>query len=195
MTPQQLLERAALLRYLSRLLQPPAAGTGAELASLAATIPEDLRVAGRELASRFSEDSLEVEPEYHQLLGARGVCRDCESDHGAPSLGVKASLAEVTGYYQAFGFAGAREVPAPADQVGVELSFAGYLALKQAYALERGAAEEEGVTAEAYARFAASHLRPFLGELLAELEEHAGQGSRYAEAARFAQQALAHCEI
>lgn len=190
-----LLERAALLRFLSRLLQPPEATTGDELAGLASAIPEGLRGEARGLAARFAEDPLELEPEYHGLLGASGVCRDCESDHGPPSLGVKTAISEVAAYYQAFGFAGAREVPAPADQVGVELSFAGYLALKQAFARERGAVEEEGVAAEAYTGFVAAHLAPYLGKLLAELEERAGEGARYAEAAGFARRALPSCEI
>jgi TorA maturation chaperone TorD len=190
-----LLERASLLRYLSRLLQPPAARIGAELTSLAATIPAGLRDEGRRLAARFEAEPHEVEPQYHRLLGASGVCRDCESDHRPPSLGAKAAIVEVASYYQAFGFAGAAEVPAPADQLGVELSFAGYLALKQAYARERGAAEEEAISAEAYARFAGSHLAPYLGGLLGELAERAGEGSLYAEAARFALAALGHCEL
>ncbi len=190
-----LLERATLLRYLSRLLQPPAAAIGDELAALAIALPEPLRAAGRELAARFAAERAEVEPEYHRLLGASGACRDCESDHAPPSLGAKAALAEAACAYRAFGFAGASEVPAPADQVGVELSFAGYLALKQAYARERGAVEEEAISAEAYARFTSSHLAPYLGGLLGELEERAGEGSLYAEAARFALGALGHCEL
>lgn len=190
-----LLERASLLRYLSRLLQPPAAGVEAELAALAPTLPAPLREAARGLAARFEAERAEVEPAYHSLLGASGSCRDCESDHAPPSLGAKASLAEVAVAYQAFGFAGASEVPAPADQAGVELSFAGYLALKQAYARGRGAAEEEAISAEAYARFASAHLAPYLAGLLGELAERAGEGSLYAEAARFALGALDHCEL
>jgi TorA maturation chaperone TorD len=82
-----------------------------------------------------------------------------ETEYGLPhEFRQSQELADIAGFYRAFGFGvgGARrERP---DHLAVELEFMYALALKQAYALEAGALEKARICAEAQSHFLQDHL-------------------------------------
>lgn len=74
-------------------------------------------------------------------------------------------LADVCGFYRAFGVdvsAAAHQRP---DHVGIELEFFGFLCLKEANAISEGVAEQAEITREAQRRFLGEHLGGFLPTL------------------------------
>jgi nitrate reductase assembly molybdenum cofactor insertion protein NarJ len=86
-----------------------------------------------------------------------------ETEYGLPhEFRQSQELADITGFYRAFGFrvgGTRRERP---DHVAVELEFLYALALKQAYAVEAGALEQAEICVDAQARFLQDHLGRWL---------------------------------
>jgi nitrate reductase assembly molybdenum cofactor insertion protein NarJ len=82
-------------------------------------------------------------------------------------------LADIAGFYRAFGFQLGGRVHERPDHLAVELEFMYALALKQAYALSAGEAEQAQVCQEAQVKFLQDHLGRWVGlfaETLARLQ-------------------------
>jgi TorA maturation chaperone TorD len=164
---QHALHRAALYRLLGRAFGYPTGPMLAELAVHAA------RAAGapacddavRALLTRLATAARETDPlavaEEHVFLFDRQVrCPPYESAYGeAPRMaGKPAALADIAGFYRAFGLAPAGAGPDLEDHVGTELEFMSALALKEAFALAQGHGEGLQVTRDAARRFLGEHL-------------------------------------
>lgn len=79
------------------------------------------------------------------------------ADYLASHIFMKAqSLADVTGFYRAFGVDIADGTERP-DHISAELEFMGYLCFKEAYAAEHGLGEAFELTVEAQTRFFGEH--------------------------------------
>lgn len=76
-------------------------------------------------------------------------------------------LADLSAFYEAFAYRPRAEDPA--DHIAVELGFAGYLAMKQAYTLTSGDRAGARRTREARALLRETRLRPFAAGLRARL--------------------------
>lgn len=70
------------------------------------------------------------------------------------------TLADIAGYYRAFGLKVAASAHERHDHLGVESEFAGFLALKQAHALVEGDPPDAEVSRQARRRFLHDHLAP-----------------------------------
>jgi putative dimethyl sulfoxide reductase chaperone len=104
---------------------------------------------------------------YRRAFGAAGsLCY--ETEYGLPHEYRQAQeLADINGFYGAFGFSlggSARERP---DHVAAELEFMYILALKEAHAHTTGAQEELALCVDAQAKFLAEHLGGWI-ELFAQ---------------------------
>ncbi len=155
----RLIRRAALLRLLAAgFLYPDAALKQRLLQDIAAMPAGDAAasaLAALEHAwAMASEESLM--DEYSRLfIGGDAVALHETSYSGT---GRSTELADINGFYLAFGFdlrAGQHEV---ADHLGVELEFYSLLLLKQAYALEQGWQDKFEITRDAAKAFLADHL-------------------------------------
>lgn len=105
----------------------------------------DLTAMRQEYSRLFSNTALTDFPPY----GA---------DYLASHIFMKAqSLADVTGFYRAFGVDIADGTERP-DHISAELEFMGYLCFKEAYAAERGLGEAFDLTVAAQTRFYGEHL-------------------------------------
>lgn len=186
-----LLREASLYRLLSVLFRPPTLGLASEIAALAASaglipaggIPAD--VVSR-LASLPGPD---LDDEYHRTLGAAGPCPCGESDFTAATLAGKGGLiGDVAAFYKAFSFDPAAEVQESPDHVAIELSFLGWLRLKEAYALWSGREDEAALCRDAADKFTRDHLGAFLAAFLDRLDATARPDGFYATVSRLARQ-------
>jgi putative dimethyl sulfoxide reductase chaperone len=138
---------------------------------------EDIPLA-REIAARlsFAPAFPSVEPveldllqsEYRKAFGAAGSLA-YETEYGLPHEYRQAQeLADLNGFYHAFGFAlGGEQAQAQLstgtvrerpDHIAVELEFMHLLALKEAHAAATGTVEHRELCAEAQAKFLGEHL-------------------------------------
>lgn len=92
------------------------------------------------------------------------------------------TLADLAGFYRAFGLDIAADAAERADHVSVELEFMHYLTYREAYALERHGADAASTLRDAQARFLAEHLGAW-GPALARAIGRRSDGSCAAAAA------------
>jgi len=203
------LARQALLRYASFALSDPLSGSwrplsdpaSQDLASQAAALVRDepraraepLAPAERTLAeldpallfARLPDTRGELIARHQAVFGllASGPCPPHETDYLAEKATFQRShaLADVSGFYRAFGLRPSRSHPERHDHIALELEFSAFL-----LGLERDADTEEraAVVRDARKRFLEEHLAwwaPAFGKLL----DHEAPESYYAAAGRF----------
>jgi len=163
---ERALARAALYRLLGGAWAHP---TGARLAELT-RLAEGLAAAPpgpalREHVVALAAAARSVDPAAlgaeHVFLFDRQVrCSPYEGAYGeaAQLAGKSAALADVAGFYAAFGVAPAAAAPDMEDHIGAELEFMSVLALKEAWAMAAGDADGVAVVRGAQASFLRDHL-------------------------------------
>jgi hypothetical protein len=168
-------EEAVLLRLLGLLFERPKRGWAEEVRSL---IPEQ---ADERLGAIAARAATVTEGEYLAALGPGGFASPREVAYrGFADPG--RLLSDLSAIYGAFAFHPRAEDPP--DHVAVEIGFAGYLAMKEAFTITAGDEEGAARTREGRALFLEAHLRPFAAGLRRRLE-NAAPASHLAEAAGF----------
>jgi DMSO reductase family type II enzyme chaperone len=114
--------------------------------------------------------------EYLRLFDRKVACSPYESEYGMgnKSFTKTRDLADISGFYKAFGMELAETADDLYDHIAVELEFMSVLCLKAAYARSEGLAEGLEVTAEAEVTFLTDHLGRWgshFAEQLAEKSE------------------------
>jgi TorA maturation chaperone TorD len=119
-----------------------------------------VRSALGELARRPDPCAPEALAEQYVALFDRQVaCPPYEGAYGPPRMSGKAmQLADIAGFYAAFGMTATDRQPDADDHIGAELEFMGVLALKEAWALAEGHADHAEVTRAAQRAFLDEHL-------------------------------------
>jgi len=177
MTVQELFARSALFAALARWMR-----CGEGPGPLASEVPPGWDGVLRGIAARPQE-------EYSRLLGGTGVCPDGEISYRTRMPG-GTILADIAGFYRAFGFPypeGGDEKP---DHIATELEFVAFLLAKEARALVSQETEAVDVVQKARRAFLTDHLATWIGGLAAALRRHAPDDLRTA-AAQAAAQAVA----
>ena len=180
-----LVARAALARALALVFAPPRGpvlnflkdSLASKVAEAATYLEEGPALqAGAEAAAQALGDGGGLEGEYHRLFGTGLAVTPYETEYGPVREARKGPvLADISGFYEAFGFRpapGAAELP---DHIGMEFEFFGLLLVKEADARARAAAEEAAVAADAARTFFADHLAPWVpafGQGLREAARH-----------------------
>lgn len=164
------LASARLYRILATAFSYPepwlAEGVGRDLAALTVALSSQSlspRIAGslRRAAQSWRRVPLEsLRVEYSRLfLGSALVpMREGGYGDGLRFAGQPVDLADLNGFYLAFGFGPPSSAASPPDHLGTELEFMSLLHLKIAYALQRRQAEQARITRMAMARFVEDHL-------------------------------------
>ncbi len=173
----QALARAVLARFLAGALAPAAApqsaDTDREAPATAALLLDG--AGGKRLRRSFGALAAGPPPApgaRARLFGhtLRGAVCPYESEYGRRALLQQAhELADLAGFYEAFGLktaAARRERP---DHVACELEFLEFLSRKEAYALDSGDAEMLEVTRLAIGKFLRDHLGRFSRAFAASL--------------------------
>ena len=157
-----LLTRAGVYRLLAAAFAyPEPAGLAAVAALAAGASAPEIRGALDDLARAAGEaDAAALAQEYVFLFDRGARCPPYEGAWGdGPQLAGKAALlADIAGFYAAFGLRPSEAQPEMEDHVAVECEFMSALCLKQAYALAQGEDEGHDVTRRAAAAFVAEHL-------------------------------------
>jgi putative dimethyl sulfoxide reductase chaperone len=164
---EQTLARAGLYRLLGRALGYPTRSVLDELAEFAdrlvaaPAIAPAIRSLLRQFATSAREaDAATVADEYVFLFDRQVPCPPYESAYGSvPQMAGKSSqLADVAGFYTAFGLATTAAQPDIEDHIAAELEFMSVLAVKEAYALAEGHVEGLEVVQPAERAFLDDHL-------------------------------------
>ncbi len=128
--------------------------------------PGELPTKALELTSLISYlQRSEVEDfgeEFDRVFGLL-ISRECppyETEYCPQTFPVFRSqhLADIAGYYRAFGLEPSDKSPERHDHISLELEFMAWLNTKALYALEQGDAENEGICRDAQIHFVEDHL-------------------------------------
>lgn len=160
------LGRAAIWRILGGAFAYPTAPRLETLAEAAAAADDhdrspELRAALEDFArAARTADPETIAGEYVFLFDRQVRCPPYEGAWGdAPQLaGKSALLADIAGFYQAFGLEPAGGQPETEDHLVAEVEFMSALALKEAWALAEGAGAAREVTRQAATAFLTDHL-------------------------------------
>jgi len=171
------LQRAAVYRLLGGAFVSPTPARLEELALAAATAATAAAGRLRDKLARFAIAASEADPvatanEHVFLFGRQVRCSPYESAYsGLSPFGDKtARLADVAGFFEAFGVGPAAAQPDMEDHVGAELEFMSALALKEAYALGEGESEAAEITRGAEVLFLTDHLGRWAEAFAGEVE-------------------------
>jgi DMSO reductase family type II enzyme chaperone len=118
-------------------------------------------------------DEASLTDEYLRLFDRKVACSPYESEYGMGNKAFTKSrdLADISGFYTAFGMALAESAGDLQDHIAVELEFMSVLALKAAYARNEGLQDELEVTLGAEAAFLRDHLGRWVPHFCDRLEE------------------------
>jgi putative dimethyl sulfoxide reductase chaperone len=109
-----------------------------------------------------------------------------ETEYGLPhEYQQSQEMADLAGFYKAFGFHTGGEIRERPDHISVELEFMCMLALKEAYALEQDHVENAAICIEAQSKFLAEHLGNWFSLFAQSLRLNAQDGP-YLPLAHFA---------
>jgi TorA maturation chaperone TorD len=160
------LRRAAVYRLLGGAFAYPTAPRLAELADLAGTVADAIEEPSIQAAlSTFADAAAATSPdvvaaEYVFLFDGAVRCSPWEGAYGdAPQLAGKgAMLADIGGFYEAFGLTPSGVQSDSVDHIAAELELMSALALKEAYAVADAAADGVEITRGAATAFIRDHL-------------------------------------
>jgi TorA maturation chaperone TorD len=184
-----LLGRAARYKFLAAVFAYPEPSVLAELSEGRWRDPEKDPERLRSALAAFSAARAQADPaflqeEYSVLFDRQVRCSPYESSYGDGRrlAGKPAELADIAGFYTAFGLEPSSSHPEMPDHIALELTFMSALCLKEAYALFHGLVEGLEVTRDARRGFLSAHLGRWVGAF-AEGVEAAAQGAFFKAAA------------
>lgn len=158
---QEFLAEAAEWRLIGLLLERPRSGWEDEVKSLGSEVLDEPLRAAAEAAREATEGT------YLGLLGPGGFVSPREVAY-RPQEDPGKIMSDLAAFYEAFAFS--PEAEDPLDHIAVEAGFAGYLRLKELYALARRDEKGAATTAEAHRHFLEEHLGTFVEPFAQGLE-------------------------
>lgn len=184
-TVRWLMARSRVHRLLSPLFLYPDAGTfsglAGEGAGEAAGVlgnPDGLTDALKLLQGRL-RDPIGLQSEHVRVFGhtLSEECSPYDTQYGEPHIFQQAHiLADIAGYYRAFGLEVSDWAKERLDHISIELEFMAFLAYKEAFALTAHGEEPARICREAQRRFLNDHLGRWGPAFTRRLEAEAGGG-------------------
>ncbi len=162
---KRLFHRSALFELLARAFRRAPEGE--------TLLAEEVEPTWRECARSLSGDRPGLP--YSQVLGGTGSCADGEVSH-RPAMPSGMILADLAGFYQAFGFFELARAGEKPDHISVELEFVAFLFAKEAHALASGEVEAAAVVREAREGFFRHHLAVWVASFAAAVESRDPHG-------------------
>ena len=177
-TQQALLDAAEFLQPRYAVLAPESCAQTARDSEVA------LVTRLHELADYLPQlDPAALHASYGRLFGhtARGAVCPYEAEHGQDGLFQQPQLlADISGFYEAFGLAGSDSTRERPDHMSCELEFLEFLSRKEAWAIQACDSTTRAVTHEALRLFLKDHLGRFaraFGLMLARSDPQGFYGS------------------
>ncbi len=149
---------------------------------------QSLKEAVRSLASCSGDALRELQQRYDSLFGhaVRGACPTYEMEYGRNEIIRQASdLADLAGFYRAFGLEIADGADGRPDHIAAECEFLSALCAKEAHALEQHDKENADVCRDAERSFLRDHLARWLPAFAHHVREADADGL-FGAFARFA---------
>jgi DMSO reductase family type II enzyme chaperone len=140
----------------------------------AAAIDEPVADAADALADATPEDGSELHPSYADAFGDENesTVSQYEAAYAPGTLVTNTDrLADINGFYRAFGLDVAADRRDRADYLPTQLEFAGHLALQRAYLADEGDDEGVEVVTDARASFVEDHLGRWVPRFVEEVRE------------------------
>jgi len=184
MNTEMTIRRAQIYGFLANSVPYPAENWLDDVPTLAGILRELNGEAGSLLEAGDGQWSLDaLQSEHRRAFGATGsLCY--ETEYGLPhEFRQSQELADIAGFYRAFGFDAGGPTRERPDYLGTELEFMYVLALKEAYAQAQGMPEQVEICVDAQRKFVQDHLGQWIGLFALGLEHSAADGP-YAALAR-----------
>lgn len=179
------IRRAQVYKFLCDAFVYPRDNWTEDIPALEAIL-KDLGLGDVQLAAfdRQTSTVVQLQSAHRRALGLTGsLCYETEC--GLPDAYRQAQeMADIAGFYRAFGFAVGGAVRERPDHLAVELEFMHLLALKEAYALEQNLIEHAEICSEAQRKFLQDHLGCWL-DLFAKNLALNGSAGPYPTLAQF----------
>ena len=142
--------------------------------------PDGLLEAMESLRSRLEQVSpLDLQSEYTGIF-SHTISEECpayETQYGQSHIFQQTqALADIAGFYKAFGLEISDECRERFDNIAVELEFMAFMAHKEAYALTSGEEEQASVCQDAERKFLSNHLGRWVGQFAMRLNEKTSDG-------------------
>jgi len=152
------------------------------------TLVQSVRDAVGERAAGSGDAFTDWQHRYDDLFGhaVRGACSAFEMEYGRNEIIRQASdLADLAGFYRAFGLEMASDAIGRPDHISAECDFLSALCLKEAYACDRGETEHVEICLDAQRSFLRDHLARWLPAFAHHVQESDDTGL-FGVLARFA---------
>ena len=146
---------------LALLGDPAAAPLHEPPAAVAAALPRSL------------DELADVATEYHRLFGGTVLCPPYEGSYAPDPFQQSRQMADVAGFYRAFGADAAGPAAERPDHIGCQLEFLAYLMVNRLQAEAAGREDEVAVCAGAEQGFLRDHLGRWLGPFCLEVQRQA----------------------
>lgn len=174
---QWLLARSALYELLASCLAYPETETLERARGLAADLLDHDLISRRGLAEPLRTlarvldevDAERIAPVHFVLFEGSVLCSPHETEYIRDALAKASQLADIAGFYAAFGLKVSGLHMTTPDEASTELEFMSLLTRKEAYAAVRGWAEHEEVARDAERRFLETHLGRWMAAFAADL--------------------------
>lgn len=174
---QQLLARSVLYEALALMLASPEDEVLSRLDELVEDLDGNDIVAGLSLQealdavrrARPQVDAERLAPVHFALFEGSVLCSPHETEYVRDALAKAAQLADIAGFYHAFGLKVSRAHPTTPDDIATELEFMALITRREAYAEVRGWPEHAETARLAGCRFLESHLGRWVGAFTADL--------------------------
>ncbi|MFQ5957083.1 MAG: molecular chaperone TorD family protein [Candidatus Brocadiales bacterium] len=133
-----------------------AASFFSEEKELAAAVDNFCKAVEKEMPSLTLGD---LEGEYNRIFSMGLICPHNETEYNSSHVFMKGTdMADIAGFYNAFGFEMSDKEKALADFIGTELEFMHVVTFKEHHALEKGEEEHAEICREAEGKFLKGHL-------------------------------------
>lgn len=120
-------------------------------------------------AALTASDLVSQQVEHNRLFDQSMQCSPYETEYEADPFAKARQMADISGFYSAFGLAVSSERPTLHDFIGSELEFMSSLARKEAYAAAKHWTRRLEIASEAEAAFLRDHLGRWERTLCADL--------------------------
>jgi DMSO reductase family type II enzyme chaperone len=130
-------------------------------------------------AAPVEPDLAHLQSEHRRVFGhiESSPCPPYETRYGTHHLFQQTQqLADIAGFYRAFGLTLSREAHERPDHLAIELEFLHFLSFKTAYALQHHGPEQADLCRDAEQKFLSDHLLQWAPSFARRLEETAGGG-------------------